>query len=169
MLEKGDHVVYGNHGLCLVTDITVPAFLERGKEKLYYVMEPSTDSKGTLYVPVEGSEGKMREAVGAEYAEELINGMGSMSRMDIPQGKKAEAVIVEVIRRNLTDEMLCLIKTLHGIKAERESQGKKFATLDEKYLGIAEKLFFAEMAYSMSLDPEAVKQRVCDIMAPELV
>ncbi|MBQ7678748.1 MAG: hypothetical protein IJT34_02745 [Butyrivibrio sp.] len=161
MLSKGDHVVYGNHGLCEVVDITVPSFLERGKEKLYYVMEASVDSKGVLYVPVEGAEERMREAIDAKVARALIDSLEELEVMDIPSGKKAEGVIVEVIRRNLSEEMMGLIKTLRKLKATREMEGKKFAMVDEKYLTIAEKLFYTEVAYSLQSDPETVKQEVC--------
>ena len=161
MLSKGDHVVYGNHGLCEVMDITVPDFLERGQEKLYYVMEAIVDSKGVLYVPVEGAESKMREAVTAETARNLLGSIGEVELMDIPAGKKAEAVLVGVIRRNLTEEMMGLIKTLRKLKVTRERAGKRFAMVDEKYLAIAEKLLYTEVAYSLQSDPETVRHQVC--------
>ena len=48
MLKKGDVAVYGTHGLCRITDITVPDFLSGSKEKLYYVMTPAIDKNGIL-------------------------------------------------------------------------------------------------------------------------
>ena len=160
MLNRGDCVVYGNHGLCEVKDILVPAFLERGNETLYYSMVSSIDSKGVLYVPVDGAEEKMRDAIDADEAEELIGEIDELEVYDIPQGKKAEAVIVDVIKRNKAPEMMCLVKSLRKIKATRAAEGKKFASMDEKYLGIAEKLLYSEMAYSMESKLDAIKERV---------
>ncbi|MCR5657149.1 MAG: CarD family transcriptional regulator [Butyrivibrio sp.] len=160
MLNKGDCVVYGNHGLCEVKDILVPSFLERGNETLYYSMVSSIDSKGVLYVPVEGAEDKMRDAIDADEAEGLIDDIDALEEYDFPQGKKAEAVIVDVIKRNNAPEMMCLVKSLRKIKAERAAEGKKFASMDEKYLGIAEKLLYSEMAYSMEAKMDAVRERV---------
>ena len=160
MLSKGDCVVFGNHGLCEVKDILVPAFLERGNETLYYSMVSSIDTKGVIFVPVEGAEDKMREAIDADEAEELINEIDELEVYDIPAGKKAEAVIVDVIKRNKAPEMMCLVKSLRGIKAKRAAEGKKFASMDEKYLSIAEKLLYSEMAYSMESKLDAVKERV---------
>ena len=39
MLNVGECVIYGSHGLCKVRDILVPAFLEKGMEKQYYMMK----------------------------------------------------------------------------------------------------------------------------------
>ncbi|WP_026510235.1 MULTISPECIES: CarD family transcriptional regulator [unclassified Butyrivibrio] len=161
MLNRGDCVVYGNHGLCEVKDILVPSFLERGNETLYYSMVSSIDNKGILYVPVDGAEEKMREAIDADEAEELIDEIEELEVYDIPQGKKAEAVIVDVIKRNKAPEMMCLVKSLRQIKATRAAEGKKFASMDEKYLSIAEKLLYSEMAYSMESKLDEVKERVC--------
>jgi CarD family transcriptional regulator len=160
MLSKGDCVVFGNHGLCEVKDILVPAFLERGNETLYYSMVSSIDTKGVIFVPVEGAEDKMRDAIDADEAEELINEIDELEVYDIPAGKKAEAVIVDVIKRNKAPEMMCLVKSLRGIKAKRAAEGKKFASMDEKYLSIAEKLLYSEMAYSMESKLDIIKERV---------
>ena len=160
MLNRGDCVVYGNHGLCEVKDILVPSFLERGNKTLYYSMVSSIDAKGVLYVPVDGAEEKMRDAIDADEAKELIDEIDELEVYDIPQGKKAEAVIVEVIKKNKAPEMMCLVKSLRKIKATRAAEGKKFASMDEKYLSIAEKLLYSEMAYAMESKLDAVKERV---------
>lgn len=162
MLNKGDCVVYGSHGLCKVRDILVPPFLERGKEKLYYLMVSVTDINGTLYVPVEGAEDKMREVIGADDAQGLIDELDELEIVNLPAGKKAEAVILEFIKNNVTSEMLRLVKTLRRIKAIREMEGKKFASMDEKYLGMAEKLLYNELAYSLDAEPSAIKDRIID-------
>ena len=52
MLNIGECVIYGSHGLCSVRDILVPSFLERGKEKEYYQMVSAVDAGSVLYVPV---------------------------------------------------------------------------------------------------------------------
>ncbi|MCR4902613.1 MAG: CarD family transcriptional regulator [Butyrivibrio sp.] len=162
MLNKGDCVVYGSHGLCKVRDILVPPFLERGKEKLYYLMVSVTDINGSLYVPVEGAEDKMREVIGADDAEGLIDELDGLEIVELPIGKKAEGVILELIKKNITSDMMRLVKTLRRIKAVREMEGKKFASMDEKYLGIAEKLLYNELAYSLDSDPTIVKDRILD-------
>ena len=160
MLNVGDCVIYGSHGLCKVRDILVPAFLEKGNEKQYYMMVSAVDAGSTLYVPVDGAEDKVREVMSADDAEGLIDDIYEVEELDLPDGKKAEPTISEIVKRNIADEMMSLVKSLHKIKATREAEGKKFAALDEKYLNIAEKLLYTEMAFALKTEKDDIKRRV---------
>ena len=162
MLNIGECVIYGNHGLCKVREILVPTFLERGNEKQYYMMISAVDAGSVLYVPVEGAEDKVREVICADDAEGLIEGIEEIEEAVLPEGKKAEPVIQSIVKRNVAEEMMGLVKSLRKIKALREAGGKKFAALNEKYLSIAEKLLYTELAYSLETDKDDVKERVLD-------
>ncbi|WP_026651656.1 CarD family transcriptional regulator [Butyrivibrio proteoclasticus] len=162
MLSINECVVYGSHGLCKVQDIMVPSFLERGKEKLYYVMESAVDAGSVLYVPVDGAEDKVREVISAKDAECLIDEIEDVQELELPEGKKAEPMISGIIKRNVPDEMMSLVKTLHKIKAIREANGKKFAAINEKYLNISEKLLYTEMAFSIKTEKDRIKARVIE-------
>ncbi len=165
MLKVGECVIYSNHGLCRVQDILVPSFLERGKEKEYYQMISAVDAGSILYVPVDGADMKIREVIGEDEAEDLIDDIEYQTVIELPEGKKAEPAILEVIKRNVADEMMSLVKTLRRIKAIRESEGKKFASLNEKYLGIAEKLLYTELAFALKSEKDDIKNRVLDILS----
>ena len=160
MLNVGECVIYGSHGLCRVQEILVPSFLERGNEKQYYMMVSAVDAGSVLYVPVDGAEDKVREVMSADDAEGLIDEIDVIEEMDLPEGKKAEPAIAEVVKRNIADEMMSLVKALHKIKAIREAEGKKFAALNERYLNIAEKLLYTEMAFALKTEKDEVTSRV---------
>lgn len=165
MLNVGDCVIYGSHGLCKVRDILVPAFLEKGNEKQYYMMVSAVDAGSVIYVPVEGAEDKVRDVMSADDAEELICEIEDVDELDLPDGKKAEPEITGIIKRNIADEMMSLVKSLHKIKAIREAEGKKFAALNEKYLNMAEKLLYTEMAFSLKTEKETIKDRVIEVLS----
>ena len=165
MLNVGECVIYGNHGLCKVRDILVPAFLEKGNEKQYYMMVSAVDAGSVIYVPVEGAEDKVRDVMSADDAEGLICDIEEVDELELPEGKKAEPAILEVIKRNVAEEMMSLVKSLHKIKATREAEGKKFAALNEKYLNMAEKLLYTEMAFSLKTEKETVKDRVVEVLS----
>ncbi len=162
MLGVGECVIYGSHGLCSVRDILVPAFLERGKEKQYYQMISAVDAGSVLYVPVEGAEDKVRDVISYDEAEGLIDEIEYVPELELPEGKKAEPAIMSVIKRNIAEEMMALVKALRRIKAIREAEGKKFASLNEKYLNIAEKLLYTELAFSLKTEKDDIKRRVLD-------
>ena len=88
-----------------------------------------------------------------------------MDELDLPDGKKAEPEITGIIKRNIADEMMSLVKSLHKIKAMREAEGKKFAALNEKYLNMAEKLLYTEMAFSLKTEKETIKDRVIEVLS----
>ncbi len=162
MLNVGECVIYGSHGLCKVRDILIPPFLERGKEKEYYQMISAVDAGSVLYVPVDGAEDKVRDVISADEAEELIDDIECSPELALPEGKKAEPAIMEVTKRNIAEEMMSLVKALRKIKAVREAEGKKFAALNEKYLNIAEKLLYTELAFSLESEKDDVKRRVLE-------
>lgn len=162
MLNVGECVIYGSHGLCRVRDILIPSFLERGKEKEYYQMISAVDAGSVLYVPVDGADDKVRDVISADDAEGLIDDIEYAEELELPEGKKAEPAIMEVIKRNVADEMMSLVKSLRKIKAVREAEGKKFAALNEKYLNIAEKLLYTELAFSLETEKDDIKRRVLD-------
>ncbi len=160
MLNVGECVIYGNHGLCKVREVLVPSFLERGNEKQYYMMVSAVDAGSVIYVPVDGADDKVRDVMSADDAEELIVDIEEVEEIELPEGKKAEPEISAIIKRNIADEMMSLVKALHKIKAVRESEGKKFAALNEKYLNIAEKLLYTEMAFALKTEKDIIKDRV---------
>ena len=162
MLNVGECVMYGSHGLCKVREILVPSFLERGNEKEYYMMISAVDAGSVLYVPVDGAEDKVRDVMSADEAMGLIDDIEDTPEIELLEGKKAEPAITSVIKRNVVEEMMSLVKTLHKIKAMREAEGKKFAALNEKYLNIAEKLLFTEMAFALETEKDVVKSRVIE-------
>ena len=142
MLNVGECVIYGNHGLCKVRDILVPAFLEKGNEKQYYMMVSAVDAGSVIYVPVEGAEDKVRDVMSADDAEGLICDIEEVDELELPEGKKAEPEIAGIIKRNLADEMI-----------------------NEKYLNMAEKLLYTEMAFSLKTEKETVKDRVVEVLS----
>jgi CarD family transcriptional regulator len=162
MLNIGECVIYGSHGLCRVREILVPSFLERGNEKQYYMMISAVDAGSVLYVPVDGAEDKVRDVMSADEAMGLIDDIEDTPVIKLLEGKKAEPAIANVIKRNVVEEMMSLIKTLRKIKASREAEGKKFAALNEKYLNIAEKLLYTEMAFALKTEKDVVKSRVIE-------
>ncbi|MCR5093400.1 MAG: CarD family transcriptional regulator [Lachnospiraceae bacterium] len=160
MLKKGDHTVYGLHGLCRVEDILVPPFIERGKERDYYLLIAAVDEKGLLYVPVESEEERLRQVTARDEVRRLIDDPEDDADLDICGGKKSEPIVSAIIKRNEAGEMISLIRKLYRLRRDRIKEGKKFAAVDEKHLATAEKLLFSEFAYSLDCDYEEVQKQV---------
>ncbi|MBR5115642.1 MAG: CarD family transcriptional regulator, partial [Lachnospiraceae bacterium] len=165
MLKKGDHTVYGIHGLCRVEDIQVPPFIERGKERDFYVMVADADERGLLYVPVDSEAERLRNVTDEDTAKELIREPADKENLNLCGGKKSEPIVSAIIKRNEAREMMSLVKTLYILRMRREEEGKKFAAVDEKHLMTAEKLLFGELAYSLSCDADDVRRQVQEVVS----
>ena len=57
MFEKGETVVYGASGICVVEDIREESFGDlKGEVKEYYILRPLKESSSTLFVPVDNKK-----------------------------------------------------------------------------------------------------------------
>lgn len=72
MFKIGDKIVYGETGVCIVTDICEKEFI-RNNKKSYYVLKPILNSGNVIYAPVESGKIPMRNIISKETALKLIN------------------------------------------------------------------------------------------------
>ena len=97
MFQKGEYVVYGTNGVCMVEEITTLNIDSVPKDREYYVLFPK-NSSGKIYVPVDKGDAKMRRVITRAEAEELL-----YSELGIALGIPKEQVlsyIVEAVERN---------------------------------------------------------------------
>ena len=51
MFQKGEFIIYGNKGVCEVTDISKIAISGASRDRLYYVLQPAQDKEGRIFTP----------------------------------------------------------------------------------------------------------------------
>ena len=49
--EKGNFVVYGTTGICVIDDVTEMSFMAGMEKSRYYVLKPEHSSDSKVYVP----------------------------------------------------------------------------------------------------------------------
>ena len=54
MFQVNDHVMYGNQGICTVTDICRREI--NGENISYYVLQPVFDNKSTIFIPCKNAQ-----------------------------------------------------------------------------------------------------------------
>lgn len=72
MYEVNDLIMYGNTGVCKVSDIGKPEFVRENEDQLYYILEPLYQS-GVIYAPIDNEKVFMRPVISEEEANELID------------------------------------------------------------------------------------------------
>jgi len=155
MYQVGDYVIYGNTGVCEITEIKPLAYL--GSEQLYYILTPVFQNC-TISTPVENRKVFMRPVISKEEAEQLIDRIPSIH---------AQAYHSSVLRQ-LTDHYEALLEThdcetlveltmsIYSKKRCVEEQKRKFGAIDERFMKRAEDLLFGELSVALGIPKEAV-------------
>lgn len=157
MFKIGDYVAHYKEGVCEVIDIGRLDMSCSDKQKEYYTLKPLYNAKGTLYTPVENEKRQIRELISGEEAKELIGDMDSIETIGVTDEKKREVFYKEALLKNQCREWVALLKTSYMRKMNRIASGKKSINVDEKYLSIAEKFLFGELAFVLDMSREEVR------------
>lgn len=157
MFEKGDYVVYGSTGICVVIDVASMEMAGAGQEKLYYRMEPYGQSGRKIFAPVDNPKMKLRRILSREEALKVIDQIPSLPQIGVSEEKLRELVYKEHIRSCDCVSWVRMVKTLYIRRLERERQGKKVTVTDEKYYRLAENYLYTEFSLSLDLPKQQVQ------------
>ena len=140
-----------------VTDIGRLDMSCSDKKKEYYTLKPLYNAKGTLYTPVENEKRQIRKLISGEEAKELLDEMDKIETIGVTDEKRRELFYKEALLKNQCREWAALIKTSYMRKMNRIASGKKSINVDEKYLSIAEKFLFGELAVVLDISRDEVR------------
>lgn len=160
MYQKGDYVVYGTKGVCLVEDVMA---IDWGSdcissEKLCYKLSPRFVKGSTIYAPVENEKTVIRSVMSGEEAQALLNRAGGLETLWIKDEKEREMSYRRALLSGSSTEWSRIIKTLYLRKKERQKSGKHMTCIDERYLHIAESILFGEMSLPLHLTVKEVEE-----------
>lgn len=151
MFERGEYIVYGTTGVCRIEDITTMNIGGISKDRLYYVLSPSSQKGGRIYTPVDNEKTPMRRIMTGQEARALIEQIPQISELWITNEKVREEKYKQCMRSCDCREWIRIIKTLYMRKMERTAQGKKITSTDEKYLRMAEEYLYSEMEIPLGI------------------
>lgn len=144
MYQVGDFIVKAANGICEVKDIVNPDFVDDDK-KLYYELQPLSDSKTVLYVSTDRDDGSMRAVITEEEAENLIKMIPTIDEPWINNERERERNYKEAIKSNEPEKLIGIIKLIYQRKKMRLEQGKKTTMVDKQYFDKAENLLYSEL------------------------
>lgn len=157
MFEKGDYIVYGSTGICVIDDITTMDMPGISKERLYYVMSPYRQSGNKIFTPVDNPKMKLRRILTKEEVLALIDEIPAIEQIAIEEEKQREQKYKECIRSCECENWIRIMKTLYQRKQERVSQGKKVTATDERYFKMAEDNLYTEFSISLGMPKQEVE------------
>lgn len=164
MFRIGDYVAHYKEGVCEVTSIGKLNMSCSDKKKDYYTLKPLYDAGGTLYTPVDNEKQQIREVISNEEAQMLIADMSNIETIWVPDEKRREMLYKEALMKNQCREWIAIIKTSYMRKMKRMALGKKAINVDDKYLNIAERFLYGELAIALDMPKDEVKGYITERM-----
>lgn len=162
MFHKGDYIVYGISGPCLVADVTRLSMPGCDGKRKYYVLRPVNSSKSTIYSPVDNDKVIIRQIITREEAEDLLQEIPGIKQIHVENEKLREEQYKEIMKNSDLHDCIGLIKTLYHKRQVRLDQGRKFTSVDERYLREALDTLTSELAIALDMDNQEAERTFQD-------
>lgn len=168
MFEKGDKVMYGTYGMCVVVETDAHLSSARsasdGKpEQTYYVLAAESNRGGRAYVPKD-REGLMRRAVTKDEARGLLSGFSHLEP-DLFEDKNIHAVedhFRAILRQHDCREALRVIATMRMRIGAQQAAGHKPSEVYIRLLKDAELQVYGELAFALGVSEDDVEALLRD-------
>ena len=162
MFSVGENIVYGNSGVCRVESIGVLDSPGMPQDKEYYTLSPIYSKGSKIFTPVDNNKIIMRAVLDRTEAQELIDNIDKIEAMWISDEKSRELEYKEAIKACNCEELVKIIKTIYLRMQDRIANGKKITASDEKYFRLAEDRLYGELAVSLDIPKEEVKEYIIE-------
>lgn len=154
MFKINDTVMYGRNGACKIKDIQREKFGDAEKE--YYIMTPIYESNSTVYVPVDGAEGKLKKLLSKSEIASAINDAARQEAVWIEDSRRRREAASAVLKSGSHADVIALVKLYHAKKDEFEAVNKKFFVADDRALQEAESLLYQEFSVVLNIEKKDV-------------
>ena len=161
--KKGEHVLYGISGVCLIEDIRRDALAKKGE---YYVLKPVDERGATILVPTDSETltARMAPLPTREEADRIIAAARPLPWID--DRKERSALCQQLVKRCDLSELLCLCSCLYQRQRELEDAGKKLPASDENILRRAEGLVENQLGFVLALEGPQVGEHIREKLHP---
>lgn len=164
MFEKGERIIYGSSGVCEVVDISMMDMSGARQGRLYYTLIPIYTNGSKIYTPVDNTKIVMRKLLSKGEVISLIDQIPDIEPLWIQDEKKREEVYKAALQTCSFEGMIRIIKTLYRRQRVRVEHGKRLASLDERYMKLAEDSLYGELSISLDMEREQVAQYITGLV-----
>ena len=155
--KKGDYILYGISGVCLIADIRTDPLLKENRGE-YYVLKPVSERGSTILVPTDNETLTARMVPLPDRAEldRLIAAAREQALPWIDDRKERNAGFQLTVKRGGLQEILALVACICQKRTELTAAGKKLSAADENILRRAEGLIENTLGFILDLEgPQA--------------
>lgn len=159
MFKKGEYVVVGNKGVCVVDNVTTLDISGVDREREYYILKPVYVSGSTVYVPTDSAD-SMRRVLTRDEVTHLIQEIPQIPLINTVNDKLLEQEYKGCMKSNSCEEWVRIIKTIYLRKQKRQELGRRVTAVDAKYSRIAEDNLYGELAVVLNIPRAEVESYI---------
>ena len=158
MITKGQYVVYGTNGICLVEDVRMMKFALDTEKNPYCILKPASSDSSTIYVPLNNEKlmGKLRPVMTKKEIDSLLLGMKDKEIIWDGDRRNRTERFHDILVGGVTQKLLLMIRCIYMKKRELVLVGKALSATVENTLKSAEKLVEEEFSYALHIPREEV-------------
>lgn len=164
MFKVNDYVMHGGNGVCQIVKIGGIDLYGANKDRLYYTLMPVFGRGSMIYTPMDSEKTVIRALISKNEAMGLLESFTKAECIQVTDEKLRENAYKEAIKSYECDKWLGLIKTIYMRKEERENNGKKITSLDERYLKLAKEYLFGELSIVLETEKDKLEKRMSLIL-----
>ncbi len=158
MFKIGDKIVYGQTGVCEITDICEKELI-RNQKRQYYMLKPLFQQNNIIYAPCDSDKVFMRYVISKKEANGLIDRIPDIKSALKSENYDTEKIKAEFASHNCDDLIGLTIKIYEKRQTARENK-KKLGFSDEKYMHLAEELLFGELSVALDIPRNSVQEYI---------
>ena len=159
MFKVDEKVVNSNGITCVIDRIERMRIPYSKVRKDYYIMHDLVHTGDVFYVPTD-NETSMRYPMTTDEARSLIKSIDDIDKLKIPVERFRDEEYRKCIKECSPERLVSMLKFFVERKNKRMSLGKSLSSLDEKYMRLASKNLFCELAFSLSLPVDEVENMI---------
>ena len=146
--------MYGHAGICRVEDITCLEMPGVDGKRLYYVLVPQSVRGNRIYFPVDKENMHARRLMSEREAWDFLDEIRGIQELKVEDERLREERYKSALYSGDRRQWVGIIKTLYRRKRSRMRQGKKAASVDERYMKLTEEVLYGELAFAIGKDKE---------------
>ena len=162
MFKKGEYVVHGRSGVCVVDSITTIDMSDADKDQKYYVLVPVKTPESKIFFPVDNDRIVLRPILTKNQARKVLRDMKKVEPVFIANDRQREVVYKEAIASCDCMKLAEIIKTLQVRSKEREKQGKRNTFVDDRYLKEAKDFLNHEFSIALEIDLDDIEEYIIE-------
>ena len=155
-MQIGDTVLYGTTGVCRVSGETERSI--GGETKKYFVLEPLSDGKCTVFVPKDNEAllSKARKVLSKEEILEIIDSLPQKEEIWVEDAIARRELFSEILKSGNRARQMLLIRSLYNKQQQKITEKKRLHITDERMLDELVRLLHDEFSAVLGIEEDEV-------------